>query len=77
MPESPNSASAVILTKARLHGCTPAWMQVVEPRLEQAAEAVERRREQTAEVVEPCLERRPRNPVIYAIHARASEHDNN
>ena len=28
---------------------TPAWMQVVEPHLEQAAEAVERRQEQAAE----------------------------
>ena len=35
---------------ARLHGCTPAWMQVVEPRLEQAAEVVERRWEQAAYV---------------------------
>ena len=33
----------------RLQGCTPAWMQVVEPRLEQAAEVVERRWEQAAE----------------------------
>ena len=32
--------------KARLQGCTPAWMQVVEPRLEQAAE------ESSREVVE-------------------------
>ena len=48
---------------ARLQGCTPAWMQVVEPRLEQAAEVVERRLEQAAEVVEPRLERSPRNPV--------------
>ena len=28
---------------ARLQGCTPAWMQVVERRREQAAEVVERR----------------------------------
>ena len=28
---------------ARLQGCTPAWMQVVERRREQAAEGVERR----------------------------------
>ena len=34
---------------ARLQGCTPAWMQVVEPRLEQAAEVVEPRLEQAAE----------------------------
>ena len=40
---------------ARLHGRTPAWMQVVEPRLEQAAEVVEPRLEQAAEVVEPQL----------------------
>ena len=33
----------------RLQGCTPAWMQVVERRLEQAAEVVERRLEQAAE----------------------------
>ena len=30
----------VIPAKARLQGCTPAWMQVVERRLEQAAEVV-------------------------------------
>ena len=36
----------VIPAKARLQGLTPAWMQAVEPRLEQAAEVVERRREQ-------------------------------
>ena len=30
-------------------GRTPAWMQVVEPRLEQAAEVVGRRLEQAAE----------------------------
>ena len=41
---------------AHLQGCTPAWMQVVEPRLEQAAEVVERRREQAAEGAEPRLE---------------------
>ena len=33
----------------RLQGCTPAWMQVVERRLEQAAEVVEPRREQATE----------------------------
>ena len=33
----------------RLQGCTPAWMQVVEPRLEQAAEVIEPRQEQAAE----------------------------
>ena len=33
----------------RLQGCTPAWMQVVERRLEQAAEVVEPRLEQAAE----------------------------
>ena len=31
--------------QARLQGCTPAWIRVVERRLEQAAEAVEPRRE--------------------------------
>ena len=36
---------------ARLQGCTPVWMQVVEPRLEQAAEVVERRLERAAEEV--------------------------
>ena len=36
---------------ARLQGCTPAWMQVIERRLERAAEVVEPRREQAAEVV--------------------------
>ena len=35
--------------EARLQGCTPAWMQVVEQRLERAAEAVERRLERAAE----------------------------
>ena len=35
--------------QARLQGCTPAWMQVVEPRREQAAEVVEPRLEQAAE----------------------------
>ena len=54
-------AFVVIPAKARLHGYTPAWMQVVEPRLEQAAE-----------VVEPCLERRPRNPVVDTRHSRLS-----
>ena len=44
------SLLVVIPAKARLQGCTPAWMQVVERRLEQAAEVVERRREQAAEV---------------------------
>ena len=34
---------------ARLQGCTPAWMQVVELRLEQAAEVIEPRLEQAAE----------------------------
>ena len=34
---------------ARLQGCTPAWMQVVERRREQAAEVVERRLERAAE----------------------------
>ena len=43
---------ALHLARSRLHGCTPAWMQVVERRREQAAEVVERRREQAAEVVE-------------------------
>ena len=33
----------------RLQGCTPAWMQVVERRREQAAEVVEPRLEQAAE----------------------------
>ena len=33
-----NSACIVIPAKARLQGCTPAWMQVVERRREQAAE---------------------------------------
>ena len=33
----------------RLQGCTPAWTQAVEPRLEQAAEVVEPRRERAAE----------------------------
>ena len=33
----------VIPAQARLHGCSPAWMQVVERRLEQAAEVVEPR----------------------------------
>ena len=40
---------------ARLQGCTPAWMQAVEPGLEQAAEGVEPRQEQAAEVVERRL----------------------
>ena len=31
---------------------------------------VEWRLERAAEVVEPCLERRPRNPVVYCIHFR-------
>ena len=43
------STPVVIPAQARLQGCTPAWMQVVEPRLEQAAEVVERRLEQAAE----------------------------
>ena len=39
IPEKiPTPAPAVIPAQARLQGCTPAWMQVVEPRLEQAAE---------------------------------------
>ena len=54
----------VIPAQARLHGCTPAWMQVVEPRLEQAAEVVERRREQAAE-----------ESSGFIIHARKSGHD--
>ena len=52
------AAPVVIPAKARLQGCTPAWMQVVEPRLEQAAEVVEWRREQAAE------ESRNRSPRI-------------
>ena len=51
--EAPVVTPAVIPALARLHGCTPASVQVVERRLEQAAE-----------VVEPRLERRPRNPVV-------------
>ena len=39
----------VIPAQARLQGCTPAWMQVVEPRREQAAEVVGRRLELAAE----------------------------
>ena len=34
---------ALHLARSRLHGCTPAWMQVVERRREQAAEVVEPR----------------------------------
>ena len=50
IPEKiPTPAPAVIPAQARLQGCTPAWMQVVEPRLEQAAEVVEPRLEQAAE----------------------------
>ena len=39
------------MTEVRLHGCTPIGMQVVEGRLEQAAEVVEPRREQAPEKV--------------------------
>ena len=49
IPEKTGITSAVIPAQARLQGCTPAWMQVVEPRLEQAAEVVEPRLEQVAE----------------------------
>ena len=44
---------------------TPAWMHAYRD-----VGVVERRLEQAAEVVEPCLERRPRNPVVYTIHSR-------
>ena len=49
---------ALRLACSRLQGCTPAWMQVVEPRREQAAEVVERRLEQAAKVVPIPLLRR-------------------
>ena len=45
----PTDPPAVIPAQARLQGCTPAWMQVVEPRREQTAEVVEPRLEQAAE----------------------------
>ena len=43
---------AIAYMDVRLHGCTPAWMQVVERRREQAAEVVEPR-------LEPAAERNP------------------
>ena len=50
MPKSLNNAFVVIPACLRQAGeSSPAWMQVVERRLEQAAEGVERRLEQTAE----------------------------
>ena len=58
----------VIPAQARLHGCRTFGelsRAVVEPRLEQAAEAVERRREQAAE-----------ESSGFIIHARKSGHDN-
>ena len=49
MKEGLFNPPSAIPAQARLQGCTPAWMQVVEPRREQAVEVVERRREQAAE----------------------------
>ena len=53
------SAPGVIPAQARLHGCRAFG------ELSDSAELTEDRA-----VVEPRLERRPRNPVVYSIHAR-------
>ena len=54
-PCSPSFRQRPACMDARLQGCTPAWMQVVERRREQAAEVVEPHQEQAAEVPIPLL----------------------
>ena len=50
---------------------TPAWMQVVERRLEQAAEEA-RSRPARARTYSPRHSGAGRNPVVYSVHSRSS-----